>query len=194
MTALVRRLHIWAGLVVFSQFLVYGIAGVVATMQPSLERPKTPHTVRTMPFQRQPGESDKQVAARVYDLLRPELSRPVPDWFLRKTPEGNLLLDFYNNNGIYRTFVEPEQLRVEHIRNGMGLFLEDIHAANLGGDPGPGLVRVWAAWNEAGIWALLFFCVSGLYLWMATRPSWKWAWVSLLASTVIFGAFWVVFQ
>ncbi|MDZ4797680.1 MAG: PepSY domain-containing protein [Bryobacteraceae bacterium] len=194
MAALIRRLHICAGLVVFAQFLVYGIAGIAASVQPSLERPKVPREVRSIPFQREAGESDKAVAARVYELLKPELSRPVPDWFLRKNSEGNLLLDFYNINGIYRTVVEPRQLRVELIRNSAALFLEDIHAANLGGDPGPGLVRVWAAWNEAGIWALLFFCVSGAYLWLATRPGWKWAWVSLAASSLIFGAFWVVFQ
>ena len=55
----------------------------------------------------------------------------MPDWFLRRTPENHLLLDFYNVNGIYRVIVleQEKRLRVEEIRNSIWLFLEDIHAA-----------------------------------------------------------------
>src|SRR4051794_40908321 len=105
MTALIRRLHIWTGLLVFSQLLVYGIAGLVATVQPSLERTKIPYRTETIPFETAPGESDKLVAARVYASLKPAMARPVPDWFLQKTPEGRLRLDFYNINGILRVIV-----------------------------------------------------------------------------------------
>jgi hypothetical protein len=194
MVALIRRLHILSGLLVFSQFLIYGIAGVVAAVQPSLERPKTPYRTEYVEFRRTEGESDKQVAARVYELLKPEMSRPVPEWFLQKTAEGDLRLDFYNINGILRAVVEPERLRVEHIRNGPGLFLEDLHAATLNNEGAASPVRAWAMWNEAGIWALLFFCASGLWLWLATRPRWVWAWVALGGSCAVFGAFWAVFQ
>jgi hypothetical protein len=191
---LIRRLHILAGLLVFSQFLVYGIAGLVASVQPSLERPKVPYLTRTVAFVRQPGESDKQVGMRVYELLKPQMSRPVPDWALQKSSEGYLRLDFYNVNGILRAFVEPTQLRVEHIRNSTGIFIEDIHAATLNNEGAAPLIRAWAAWNELGIWALLFFSVTGLYLWLATRPAWVWGWVTLGVSCAVFGAFWVVLQ
>jgi hypothetical protein len=193
MIAAVRRLHVLAGLLVFSQLLVYGIAGLVATVQPSLERDKTPYKTRRIPFQRLPEESDKQIAARVYETLKPEMSRPVPDWFLRKTPEGYLQLDFYNINGIYRAVVEPADIRVEHIRNNAGLFLEDIHAATLNGEGQPPLVRAWAAWNEIGIWGLLFFCVTGVWLWFATRPGWIVGWVTFIAGSAAFAAFWYGF-
>ncbi len=179
---------------VFSQFLVYGIAGVVASMQPSLERSKVPYLTRTVAFERAPGESDKQVAARVYDLLKPALSRPVPDWFLQKTSEGHLRLDFYNINGILRADVEPGELKVQHIRNGLGLFLEDIHAATLNDESQAPLMKAWAVWNEVGIWSLLFFCISGGYLWLATRPTWLWGWVALGMGCAVFAGFWVVFQ
>jgi uncharacterized iron-regulated membrane protein len=192
MTALIRKLHIYAGLLVFSQLLVYGIAGLVATAQPSLERSKVPYRTETLPFETQPGEPDKVTAARVWELLKPEMSRPVPDWFLQKTPDGHLQLDFYNINGILRVIVLDQKLQLQHIRNGVGLFMEDIHAATTGDDLESPLLKAWALWNEVGIWSLLGFSASGLYLWLATRPRWTWAWVAVLFGAGVFATFWAV--
>lgn len=193
---MIRRLHICAGLLVFSQLLVYGIAGLVATVQPSLRRPKVPREVRYIPFVVAAGEADKSVAARVYETLKPPLSRPVPDWFLRHTPEGHLLLDFYNINGIYSVVVlrGEQRIKVDHIRNSTALFLEDIHAATPGENGAPDLLRAWAIWNEAGMWALLFFCLTGVYLWLTSRPRLPWAWMLLAGSSAAFAAFWSVFR
>jgi uncharacterized iron-regulated membrane protein len=191
LTAVIRKLHIYAGLLVFSQLVVYGIAGLVATAQPSLERSKVPYRIDKVSFDTRPGEAEKAVAARVFDFLKPAMAHPVPDWFLQHTPDGHLQLDFYNVNGILRVIVLDGELRVEHIRNGIGLFLEDIHAATLSGDQPSGLQWAWAAWNELGIWALLGFCVSGLYLWLATRPGWLWGWATLAIATGAFISFWV---
>jgi hypothetical protein len=54
-----------------------------------------------VPFTAQPSATDKQVADAVYRTLQLPLTRPMPDWFLRRTPENDLLLDFYNINGIW---------------------------------------------------------------------------------------------
>lgn len=194
MTGLLRKLHIYSGLLVFSQLLVYGVAGLVATAQPSLERPKTPHTTRTIAFQRKPDESDKQVAARAYETVQPAMSRPVPDWFLRKSADGHLLLDFYNINGIYRVTVLPTALRVESIRNSTALFFEDIHAATLADSEADQLIRIWAMWNELGIWGLLFFAVSGIWLWLASRPGSRLAWFSLALGIAVFAGLWMVLR
>lgn len=195
LSSLVRKIHIYAGLFVFTQFLVFGIAGVVATLQPSLERPKAPASTRYVPFEIQPGESDKSVAARVYESIRPAMSRPMPDWALRRTG-GQLILDFYNINGIFRVSVleDERRLKIDNIRNSTALFLEDIHAATLGEFSPPGLIQAWAVWNMAAMWALLLFTLSGAYLWLATRPQLRWAWMTLAGSTLVFGTFWVVFR
>jgi hypothetical protein len=192
----IRKIHIYAGLLTFSQLLLYGIAGIVATLQQSAERPKQPHTVRYVPFTAPSSASDKEVAQQVYRQLGHPLTRPIPDWFLRHTPDNHLLLDFYNINGIYRVVVleEENRLRVEHIRNGNWLFLEDIHAATTGDAEAPGLIRAWAFWNEAGLWALLGFCASGVWLWLATKPRFVWAWACLAAGVLSFAAMWRIFR
>lgn len=196
LSRLIRKLHIYAGLLVFAQLLVYGLAGLVATLQPSLERPKSPRLTTYIPFTAPASATDKQVAAVVYRQLGLPMTRPVPDWFLRRTPDNHLLLDFYNINGIYRVIVlEGEhRLRLENIRNNTWLFLEDIHASTTGDGEAPALVRLWAMWNELGMWLLLWFCVSGVWLWLASRPRFVWAWAAVAAGTVFLTALWRLFR
>ena len=131
MTGLILKLHIYAGLLSFSHLIVYGIAGLAATAQSQLERPKIPRSIQYVAFSPSPTATDKQIAAEVHRTLRLPLARPIPDRFLRRTSDNHLLLDFYNMNGIRRVIVleNERRLRIEEIHNSLALFLEDIHAA-----------------------------------------------------------------
>ncbi len=195
MTGVIRKLHIYAGLLVFTQLIVYGIAGLVATFS-GFERPKKPIAVRYVPFTVPPSATDKQVSDLVYRTLNLPLNRPIPDWFLRRTPDHHLLLDFYNVNGIRSVVVLEDEgkLRIEDIRNSTWLFLEDIHASTPGDQEAPRLVRIWSFWNEAGIWMLLGFCISGVWQWIALRPRFYWAWTSFGLGTIALAVMWAVFR
>jgi uncharacterized iron-regulated membrane protein len=181
MRSLIRKIHIYAGLFAFCHLLIYGIAGLTASVQTARERPKNPHTVTYAPFQVQPGMTDQQVADAVYHKLQLPLTRPMPGWFLQRTPQQHLLLDFYNINGIYRVIVLEQEgrLRIEHIRNSAWLFLNDLHAATLNDPDAPPVLRAWGLYNEVAMWSLLGFVISGVYLWVASRPRWGWPWVAL---------------
>ena len=41
-------------------------------------------------------------------------------------------------------------------------------------------------------WAFGFLTLTGLYMWLATRPRLVWAWVTFGAATVVFGLLWMV--
>lgn len=193
--SLILKLHIYAGLLTFTQLMIYGVAGLVATVQPGLERPKVARAVRYVSFTPGPSATDKEVAAAVYGILKPPLSRPVPDWFLRRTADNDLLLDFYNVNGIWRVVVlEREQrLRIEEIRNSVGLFLSDVHAATTGDAEAPRIVRIWGLYNEAAMWCLAGFCASGLVLWLSAPDRDRWAWGCLAAGTAALSGLWMAF-
>jgi hypothetical protein len=193
---LIRKIHIYAGVLTFAHLAIYGAAGIVATFQAGPERSKTPRAVRFLPFKPAPSATDKEVAGAVYEAVKPPLSRPVPDWFLQHTPDNKLLLDFYNINGIYRVIVLEDQslLRVEEIRNSVWLFLEDVHAATLRDEDAPALIRAWAVWNEAAMWSLLAFCVSGVFLWLGSRPRFQWAWGALAAGLLSFAYLYARFR
>jgi hypothetical protein len=196
MRNLVLKLHIYAGLLTFTQLALYGVAGLVATVQPGPERSKVPHTIRYVPYTVAPSASDQQVADDVYRMLKLPLSRPMPGWFLRRTAEHDLLLDFYNLNGIWRVVVleRENRLRIEEIRNSMGLFLGDVHASTMGDEEAPSLVRAWAVYNEFAMWCLLAFCASGVYLWLSAPARSGWAWMSIAAGTVSFATLWIAFR
>lgn len=196
MRNLLLKLHIYAGLLTFAQLMLYGIAGLVATAQAAAERPKIPQTIRYVPFTVPASATDKQVADEVYRTLQLPLTRPMPGWFLRRTPENDLLLDFYNINGIWRVVVleRENRLRIEDIRNSLGLFLGDVHATTIGDAEAPRLLRAWALYNEFAMWCLLAFCGSGVYLWLTAQARSWWAWASLATGTGIFAALWVAFR
>jgi uncharacterized iron-regulated membrane protein len=196
MRNIILKLHIYAGLLTFSQIALYGVAGLVATVQLAAERPKIAHAVQHVPFRVSPGSTDKQVADEVFKTLQLPLTRPMPSWFLRRTPQNDLLLDFYNINGIWRVIVlEREgQLRIEQIRNSLGLFLGDIHATTTGDDEAPRLLRAWGYYNEFAMWCLLAFCASGVYLWLTAQARTWWAWASVASGTAVFALLWMSFR
>ena len=196
MSWLVRKIHIYAGLLTFAQLIVYGVAGLAALYYAGVERPKIPRSVRYMPFAIPASSTDKEVAELAYKTLNFPLAHPVPDWFLRHTADNHLLLDFYNVNGIRRVVVLENEgrLRIEEIRNSIWLFLEDIHAATPGDGSAPEMIRPWVWWNELAMWTLLAFCASGVWLWLAARPWYGWAWVSLGAGSASLAVFWVLFR
>ncbi len=180
----------------FTQLVVYGIAGLVATFQARLERPRVPLSTRYVPFTVPPSATDKQVAGLVYRTLNLPLTRPMPDWFLRHTPDHHLLLDFYNINGIYSVVVLEDEgrLRVENIRKSNWLFLGDIHAATPADKEAPRLIHAWALWNEAAMWTLIGFTASGAWLWLSSRPRFYWAWAALAGGTACLALLWRVFR
>jgi len=190
----IKRIHIYLGLLSFSHFIVYGIAGLTAGVQHSLERPKVPISARYEPFIVPPNSTDKQVADLVYYQLKLPFTRPMPEWYLNRTDSNDLLLDFLNINGIYRvTVLEKEQrLKIEEIRNSAWLFLEDLHGGT-GRDPVEArLVHFWGYYNEFAMWSLLGMAISGLYLWLSARPRLRWAQVCVALSTIALAAFWIM--
>ena len=196
MRNLVIKLHIYAGLLTFTQLMIYGVAGLVATAQHAAERPKIPHTIRHVPFTPPASASDKDVADAVYRELKLPLTRPMPLFAIKRNAANDLQLDFYNINGIYRVVVLEREgrFRIEEIRNSLAVFLEDLHAVTTGDPQAPRLVRVWAFYNELAMWCLLAFCASGVYLWLSAQARTWWAWGSLVMGTVAFFGLWMAFR
>ena len=196
MRNLIIKLHIYAGLLTFTQIAIYGIAGLVASAQAAAERPKAPHTIRHVPFTAPSAASDKEVADAVYRELKLPLTRPMPLFAIKRDAANDLQLDFYNINGIYRVVVleRENRLRIEEIRNSLAIFLEDMHAITIGDRQAPRLIRTWAFYNEFAMWCLLAFVASGVYLWLSAQARTWWAWGSLATGTAAFAALWMAFR
>jgi hypothetical protein len=195
MRTLVLKLHIYAGLLVFAQVLVYGIAGLAATVE-ERPRPKVVQSSREIAYTPPASRTDKEVADDVYRTLSLPLTRPMPLFAIKRNEQNDLLLDFYNINGIHRvTVLEREhKARIDEVHNGTATFFNDLHTVTLNDLEAPRLVRVWGYYNAFAMWCLLGFCVSGVYLWLTAQARSLWAWSALAAGTATFAAFWIAFR
>lgn len=172
LNGLIRKIHIYAGLLTFAQLVIYGVAGLVATTEASPESSHRPTSVKLISFQTPASATDKEVAGEVYRQLNSPLIPKPSSWSTQRTPDNHLQFEIYTVNGIYRVTVleEKNQLRTEHIRSNHWQFINGIHTATLADVGAPELVKAWAAWNELGMWSLVLFCLSGLWLWLTSRP------------------------
>lgn len=187
---LVKKLHMYAGLLSFSNFVAYGIAGLVATFSPPPEQRRLAGETRYVPFTVPAGLTDKALADSIYRLLDPPLAGPIPEWAIRRDDAGHLLLNFYTVNGPHRVTVleEENRLRVETMRNSVWRFLSNVHATTVrDAERVPDWrLKLWAYHNEIALWALSFMALSGVYLWLATRPRLRFALAAFLGGS---GAF-----
>lgn len=187
---LIKTLHTYLGLFNFSHLIVFGIAGLVATFSPPVEqRQPASASVRHVPFSVPAGLSDKEVADAVHAKLELPLTGPIPEWALRHDAEGRLQLDFYTVNGRHRVTVldGPSRLRVVTERTGLWLFLSHLHATLRVYDrSGDWRMAAWTWYVEIALWSLLLMALSGLYLWLSSRPRYLPALLAVLGGSGVF--------
>jgi len=174
MRDVLQKIHMYLGLLCWSILFVYGIAGLTATVFRA--GPPGPHfqssTVRTETFVTPPNQTDKQVADAVWRTLKIPLTGPPPAYAIRRDDENNLLVSFWTTNGpITVTVLEPQrQLRIETHRNTVWAYFNNLHSTTVRDRPYDWRIRLWAYYNEFAIWALLAMALSGVYLWLSSRP------------------------
>src|SRR2546423_12757309 len=99
MRALIKKIHMYSGLLSFSALIVFGITGLTATFERPEQRQRE-SSARFRDFTVPPNLTDKQVADLVYAALRIPLSAPIPSWAVHRNGGNQLQLEFYTLNGI----------------------------------------------------------------------------------------------
>lgn len=188
----IRRLHIYAGLLNFSMLLVFGLAGLVVTMEaPDIFHSGSGPAVTTVPFTAPPSASDKEVAALIETTVHPaNAGRPV----VRRNPAHQLVADFYSVNGLLRTTLDEKsgQLRIETFRNSIWRFIDNAHATTISENSAGTSVRLWAWYIELSIFSLIFMAVTGVWLGMGARWRYLWTWISFAGGTIAFAAIYIL--
>jgi len=173
MNQLIKKLHMYLGLLNFTNLLVFGIAGLTATFQAAPESRQRPEpALRYEAFTAPATIADKEVADLVYQRLNFPLSAPPQPWSFRRNRENNLAVDFYTANGIYRVIVleRENRLRIETTRNSLWQYLNNLHATTIRERSGDVRIRLWSYYIEFAIWSLGAMVLSGIYLWLSSRP------------------------
>ena len=185
---LLKKIHMYTGLLTFSALIVFGIAGVHATLDAPGQRHRPEAKIEHLDFVVPGNLTDKQLADRVYETLKPPLAGPLRKRALRHDKQGNLVLPFHTVNGSRKvTVLEREnRLRVETKQASLGQTLNALHAT-VPRWAAPDLrIRLWAYYMEVAIWALIGMSLSGVYLWLAVRPGSRWGQVCFGAGSAAF--------
>lgn len=192
MFAWIKKLHMYAGLLTYTAFIVWGVTGIHAVFLPAADNWKEPlpTEVREVSWKAPANLDDKalSVAATAASGLR-SIGNPV----LRKRDEQqNLTFAVFGPSGRRDlTYVESEgKIRVEIKQNNIVEFLSGVHAGSSRRGPPELASRIWGIYNEFSNWAFLFMTFTGIYLWLATRPKMVWAWATFGSATVIVAALW----
>jgi len=187
MHALFKKIHIYIGLLNFSNFIVFGIAGLASTFQGGPDVKMISEPLRYERFVPQAGSTDKQIADQVLDHFRFPFAEPAPNWAIHRDAAGNLPLEFWTISGMHKVLYEPREnrLRVETMRNSLPLFLDGMHTVT-SAQQSDWRMRLWARCNNFAIWSLLWMAISGVYLWLASRPRYRIAQYSFAGGAAIF--------
>jgi hypothetical protein len=185
-----KKIHIYLGLLNLSIVLVFGIAGLKATLnRPGQHKPPEP-TVRFEDFTVPASViDDKELGERI----RRKLNIAAVIFDTRRDPQNNLVVSYYTHSGPRRvTVLEKEnRLRIATQREDIWHFFDNLHGtANR--HPSDLRVRLWTYYNEFSVWSLIGMSATGVYLWLASRPGYRWAQMCFAAGSGCFLALYIL--
>jgi hypothetical protein len=165
----------YVGLLNLSILLVFGVAGLSATFEPGPEQRQPDPEVEFRDFTPSPGLDDKGVADEVHRFLNLPLTAPIPKNVIRRDSNNDLVLNFYTVKGLRRAIVieKERRIRLETDRQGLAAYLNSLHTTTLNARSADWRIRWWTYYNEFSIWSLIGMSLSGVYLWLASRPRYR---------------------
>jgi hypothetical protein len=152
------------------------------------ERQSPPTTEQYVRFEAPSNLGDKEVADLVYAYLDMPLMGPAADYSIRRDAQQNLIVSFSTVNGVRTVTVleETRQLKIVRAQVGMVSFVTEMHGSRMMYASPRFLTLAWAIYNEVGLWSLGFMALSGLTLWLSTRPRFVWVQIAFVAGNGTF--------
>ena len=172
----IKKLHIYSGLLSFSGFTVWGIVGIWASFMPApADRTGREPEIRTVEFRVDGSATDQEISdamigASGLPFIQPG-RKPTRD------DEGRLQVRYLTPNGTRRILLleKEHRIRIERTHSPLGGFLNLMHMQTIQFHNPGWEVQLWGAYNQFSLWAVIFMTVSGLYMWLVTRPRMHWA-------------------
>lgn len=176
MLRLTRQLHIYAGLVSFAALALFGVVGLYASFEQDIGgEVETLKTGFALPPDSAGREEMWAVADEVVARFGFTHTTPVRDWMIHHPEPGHYVVDFYSQSGEGKAEIDLDAgtAKVRKTTYSTGRYLVEMHAVLPVHRPAP-LVLLWSSYMQLTTVALTFLAVSGIYLWLATRPRHRW--------------------
>lgn len=190
-----KKIHMYAGLLTFTAFVVWGITGIHAVfLEPGEFQPPPVSSEREFSYQAAGTLDDPQLAKAIAAVAEIPLMGGV--YNVHRDAEANLAFNVFTiNGGREVTFRERDgMVKVAHRRNSVWSYLSSMHTAHSRRHRLSASSIAWGWFNEVSTWAFLFMTLSGLFMWLATRPALLWAQLSLAGMTVLTAVLWIVIR
>ena len=188
-----KKIHMYAGLFTFMAFFVWGATGIHAVFlpPPAGYQPPEVSEVRETPFEAPGHLGDKEIAEQVFDAA--DLAMAGGFYNVHRDESRNLAFQVFTANGRRDvTYLEDQKrIRVAFRDGGLGGFFSSMHAAHSRRGAPDLSARLWGWYNEFSNWAFLFMTLSGVYMWVATRPRLPWARLSFGGAAAVALILWV---
>lgn len=190
----VNKIHMYAGLLTFTAFVIWGVTGVHAVFlpKPGEYTPPPVSSVREVPFEADGSMDDRELAKAIFEKI--DIPLAGGRYNIHRDEDLNLAFNVFTiNGGREVTFLEEQGVaRVEHRANSLLSFLSSMHTAHSGRHKMTWASTAWGYYNELSIWAFLFMTISGVYMWLATRPKIRWAQATFVGMAALTAALWFV--
>jgi hypothetical protein len=193
-SVLIKRIHMYTGLLNFTVLTIFGIIGIVATVLPNpSQREKPEATVQTRDFQLPGGMDDRQLADYIQASLDLPLTGPAPEWALGRDRQNRLRFRLGTPARFYEILVLENQNKIQITTQPYDVwqYLFHLHELTPGWAQPELRTQLWAWYMEFSIWSLMLMSLSGVYLWLATRPKYRWAQASFAVGSAIFVIFYI---
>jgi len=191
----IKKLHIYTGLLSFTGFTVWGIIGIWASfMPPPRERVRPDPQVRMVDFQVDGSATDQETTDAM--ILASGLPFIQPGRKPNRNRDGHLQVRYLTPNGTRAMVLLEEQskIRIEAIPSPFLGFLNIMHYQTFVRHNPGWEAQLWGGYNEFSMWAVIFMTISGLYMWLATRPKMGWALWTFGLATAGFAALYTVLR
>lgn len=192
----VNKIHMYSGLLTFPAFIVWGVTGIHAVFLPPAGGYTPPEisSVREVPYQAAGDLDDKQLARKIYEAIKVPMAGG--HYGIHRDDQLNLAFKVFTvNGGREVTFLEDQEtVRIDHRRNNLWSYLSSMHTAHSGRHQLSVPAQAWGYFNELSTWAFLFMTISGVYMWVATRPGIRWAQASLGGMAALTLVLWILIR
>lgn len=171
-----RRIHMYLGLLSSTAIFVYGVTGIHATsFTRPIDRPRPAPTVTYQPASIDGALDDAAAAKQLFSKL--SIPMGTPPGQIRRDDQNNLVFNSYPASGMVRVvFLEKEgRARIEKIDAPFAQLLSNLHEITMRNPSEDLRVRLWKYYNEFSTWTLLLLILTGIWLWLASRPGHRWA-------------------
>ena len=183
----ILKIHNWSGLLTFSAFVVWGVTGIYAIFLPAPGEWKPPpvSSERSFPYEAPGDLDDRELAKRIFEAA--ELTMAGGHYNVRRDDDQNLTFNAFTTNGRQDlTYFEDEQrVLIQSRQSSIGSFFSVMHATHTRRGAPHLAVRMYGVYNEFATWAFLFMSLSGVYMWIATRPGMPWAQILIGVMTLV---------